>query len=735
MVGAPEPWAGEEDLNFIKTSVKDEKIARQRPKGGSPPDEIEFDPSEADEEWGHEKVRTQIGKTVKAMERKTLRTGDEIFFILDLKFEPSYHKVRDILKRLDATILAYLNETHSKMLVSASNDKLNKLYYGKKIPKYIDESLHVIRPRLVSEQLGEDLKTAPADERKLLLFKLMPNIPSAKNNAYMTKLENYLRQQDSHVYESDLKKVGIVAADANIATAQSVADTSTFVYDISAAPAGLAEQIRRRKTKTKKSKKSEPVVIGTALSLDGAKAGNESNAPTVVVMDTGADEIPHLNDIVIARDGHHSFATFDDGYRTGEGHGTPICYLIAHGERQLRIPVKIISYKIFSLDKGDVCYEGMLNAIDKYGEQSRLFSSSIGFEECPESLVVELDKKVQAANICLVCAAGNIQKSKILTHITTSKPYPKYLKDYKIFHPSTGVNIMCVGALAKKNIPKASNSYSIAPISALSPHSRCGHDNPLLFNCRKPEVVEHGGNLNFMSGALSEKGVGVTGVNYKGIETDSLVGTSFAAPLFTRKLAMIESKWGHKIKNSETLKAIALMSCVRVEGFAGFGEATLVTGTDRNHSLFVTEGELPLEDRTDKDFKTVYHGVTKKMWVPAGIKQIDVCIVHSDNVVKKVAPMLSTYLNVEMKKSGSDSVVPASAGNTQEMTNIKFLTYRFTRQSMEADWWLNLTPQPTAPMLVEEMKDAKVRFGCAILLSRKHDYQHVLSVNQQIESE
>lgn len=730
LAGARDPWTGDDEIvHFIESSLKVEKKAKPRPRGAYVPDEFTFDPSEEDTEWSHREIRTQIGDTVSTMDRKTLRSGDEIFFLLDLKYNPSYFEVRHILTRLNANVLAYLNETHNKMLVSASREKLAKLHEGKKIPKYILESLHVLRPRLVSEQLGSDLKNTSSNEKKLLLFKIMPNITSEKNNAYVHQLEEYLRSEQVKVYDTDMRRLGIVAADASVATAQSVADKSTFIYGINAAPKGLAERIRKRGKTQKALKKSEPIIIATPLTI--GPTGDQKGSPTVVVMDSGAENIAELAGIV-TRDGYSAFAVFDEGLKFNDGHGTPICYLVAYGENGARVQMKIISYKIYSSQINTVGYAGLVAAINKYSTQSRLFVSSIGYEGIEKHYIARLDAEVQEKNICLVCAAGNICMPQILNHMSNNKPYPLYLKEHKICPPSTGVNIVCVGAIAKKEISKSATSYSIAPISALSPHSRCGNGNAMLFDCKKPEVVEHGGNLNYLSGVLSEKGVGVTGINYLGAQTNSLAGTSFAAPLFMRKLAMIESRWGSSIKNAETLKAIAFMSCTPVIGFSGYGEAAAISGTDRNHALYVTEGIIPLEDKTDKNFKTVSKSETQKMKIPQGIKQIDVCLVHSDNIEKSVEPTLNTYVDVEMRKTGSDSEVNPRAGNPTEKTNVKFLSYKFDTHSMEAQWWLRLAASPTAPLLPDEMKNARVRYGCAVLLSRADDYTNVLSVNQQI---
>ena len=97
----------------------------------------------------------------------------------------------------------------------------------------------------------------------------------------------------------------------------------------------------------------------------------------------------------------------------------------------------------------------------------------------------------------------------------------------------------------------------------------------------------------------SFNGVGVSAYNKKGMLVSNLVGTSFSAPLFARRLAEIDSRYGYeKIKNTETLEAIAVVSCNKINSVCtGFGESKSFIGCDRNHALYVTEGQIPLSYR------------------------------------------------------------------------------------------------------------------------------------------
>lgn len=727
MVGSDGTWNGSNDIRYVESSTKPFKRAKR--KVGVPIEyqPIDYEHIENDEGWADEELGTQIRETVTTLDKKKLRSGDEVFFILDFKFDPSNPEVRNLLKKLKANIIAYLNKEHNRVLVSASNDALRAMG-DRDIPKYVHHSLYMLRPLSAKDQLSESLRTDDSDKQKLLLFNIMPNVEAEKQSTYLQQLENRLREYQCPIYESVLKELGVIVTDASAGIAQSIAEDSTFVYHVGEAPLALAMRIREErgsKPSLKKSKKG----IGVPQSVEITSSGQ---APIVVVMDSGVDSIPQLMGVV-TNDGYQSFTDYGDGFTKEEGHGTPICYLIAYGERETLIPAKIISYKVFSLDKQKVAYDGIISGIRKYSQSSRLFLSSIGLEGIHPYYVALLDKEVQRRNVMFVCAAGNISKEMILDSFRNGRSYPSYLKSFDIMPPSTGVNIIGVSSLARKEIQRNTTEWSISRPGLLSPHSRCGNSNPRLYECKKPEVVEHGGNLNYLNGVLSEKNVGVMGIERSGKETDSLTGTSFSAPLFMRKMMLLQAKWGSMIKNVETLKAMTFLSCKNVQGFDGYGEASMVKGLDQEHAMYISEGEIPLEDKiSDKDFRMIFRNKTDRMKIPKGIGRIDVCIVHSDNFAKLTEPTLATYLEVEMWKTGSDSKVSPKMGRPDAKTNIKLLTYSFDTHSMEADWWLNITPQPTAPMLPEELKNTTVRFGCAVLLSRKSKHQSIYSVNDQI---
>jgi hypothetical protein len=275
----------------------------------------------------------------------------------------------------------------------------------------------------------------------------------------------------------------------------------------------------------------------------------------------------------------------------------------------------------------------MLEGIGKLSKETRLFISSIGFNEnLSQDLISDLDKLVQRKNICFVCSAGNISEEEIDRCLISGAKYPTYLHRYPVTPPASGSTVISVGSLSKKTIAREGNSWSITDANSVSPHSRCGCPSGFLYDCKKPEVVEHGGNINVINGKIDHQNVGVTSINKNGTFTNSLVGTSFSSPLYIRKLAGIESRWGRNIKNAETLKAISIVACRPIgSNCSGHGEPLAITEYGMNHALYIAEGSIGLSDYTEKHFINIFYHEIPKIKVPAGIEKIDLCIAHSDD--------------------------------------------------------------------------------------------------------
>ncbi|MGI0011352.1 MAG: S8 family serine peptidase, partial [Nitrosopumilaceae archaeon] len=348
-----------------------------------------------------------------------------------------------------------------------------------------------------------------------------------------------------------------------------------------------------------------------------------------------------------------------------------------------------------------------------------------------------LDRIIQRENIAFVCSAGNIHTSEIMKDIISGKNYPDYLKKYFVISPASAISSIGVGSLAKNNSSKGNHPNSIAKEGEISPYSCCGTNNVALFECRKPDLVEHGGNLNRNGSMVSSSGLsGISSYTKDGNRTRDLFGTSFSSPLLARKLAEIEAKYKTKINNIETLKAISFISCMPNQSLcAGYGEPISFTGCSDDHALFLSEGIIPLSDKTEKG-KTVKYSDEIYIKVPnSSIEKITLCLVHSDDYHWEQIPALNTYMVVEARKTGSDSIVPPiSSADINKKTNVKILSYSFDQKSMEATWRFNLIPELTKRIPPKYRKQTNVRYGCAILLSRKDDRASKYSVTEQVKA-
>jgi hypothetical protein len=288
----------------------------------------------------------------------------------------------------------------------------------------------------------------------------------------------------------------------------------------------------------------------------------------VVVIDSGMNEIPQLKNIVVTRDKDDDFFLDpDDDY----GHGTPIGYLVAFGENSDTPRARVISYKVWSETNKNNAHLGVIKALDKYGEKTKLFTSSIIFpDESGLKTYFEIDKKVQNMNAVMVYSAGNIPKPSLKKDI---ERYPHYLAKYPVDHPALGVSIAAVGSITKH----ASNKFA-----ADIPSPFTIGESP-LFGCIKPEVAEHGGNLDCNLNCAYPSILAFDG----NVTHREFCGTSFSAPLFIGKIAEINHHY-KQITNAEALKAIALISCTPSKrSCVGYGEPQRFIGCNPSHALWV----------------------------------------------------------------------------------------------------------------------------------------------------
>jgi len=209
----------------------------------------------------------------------------------------------------------------------------------------------------------------------------------------------------------------------------------------------------------------------------------------------------------------------------------------------------------------------------------------------------------------------------------------------------------------------------------------------------------------------------------------------FSTPLLAKKFVDIDGKYGNQIKNVETIKAIYAISATSNSlDCSGYGTPNRFLGCDFDQALFLAEGNLQLSDKTEKGKTKVYSDEIFIKVPNSSIEKITICLIHSDNYGWNNIPSLNTFLNVEARKTGSDSViVPTNPDEVDKKTNVKFLHYSFERKSMEATWRFRIKPELISGLAPKYRKQVSVRYGCAILLSRKSNETSKYSVTKQVQ--
>jgi hypothetical protein len=638
-------------------------------------------------------LEEQLLATTASIRKKTLIDRDNFYFVTEVE-NPRSSSLYYALEALSATVQAYLDDTH--LLVSAREQTLEK-HLGRKLPLSVKEPLLGIREMTPEEQVSYRISEATALKQPVLLH-VMPNEDETLAGRYLRQLARYLREHECSIAWTESSGMLVTAIEKD--ALNRVLNDANIIFKVHFLPRGYASKIKSPSRRVR--------LVGRASSISESSHPVQG-LPTICVVDSGANSIPQLAPHLIERSAVDEFTSPDDGLGHN-GHGTPIACLAALGEKNGPPRARIISYKIFSDEIQDAAFRGMIESIKKYASRSRIFVSSIDFEE-EDALpaYAKLDKSIQESNVVFVSSAGNIPLEDVRAQ---NSNYPSYLEQYPVLHPSQNSHVVSVGAIAKKN-----NGHCIAKENQLSPFTRCGKTIRETLDVRKPDLVEHGGNL--INGTLQSTGVGVSSFTKHGAATSDLAGTSFAAPLIAGRVAEIISKYGGQLRYSETYKAILFMSCREMRSdCAGFGLPDRFLQSDAQHATFVSEGIISLSDLTQKKIETRYSD-TVSIAVPSGVKRIDMCLVHSDSYHWKTGPSLDTRLHVKATKSGRPSgpVSPNDPAVQDERTYAKFLTWDFKRKDMEGNWDFEIIPEATRAIPPLQRKRVTVRYGCVITIT------------------
>jgi len=645
-----------------------------------------------------EKVRA----TTSSLRKKEIRDPQNLYFVIQIEKEATASKIHNALERLSATVHTYLDKDHALLLVSASEQILHRCE-EEGLPLVVKDPLIDFRELKPSEQISKELE----DEEwikisKPVILHLIPNIETRLATLYLDGLSKYFQTMGQRVLSVSHPDDGMLLAQIDRKIAEDLLKRANYVFKIHAPPLGILSQGRSSKRTTRRFR-----IIGKSSSVDRGLSVPMDQLPSICVVDSGVNQIPPLSGLIIERGKHPNFPDADDGVE-GDGHGTPIACLAARGEGNGPPRGKIISYKVYSDDNKTVAFTGMMEAIRNYSSISRVFTSSIVFIADAFPAYARLDSLIQRANICFVNSAGNIEPADILRHYHS---YPSYNRDFPVLHPAQNVHVIGVGAITRKE-----KADSIAPKDAISPFTRCGKTLTRLHDITKPDIAEHGGNICY--DCHDSEGIGVSSFCKDGRISESLIGTSFSAPLVAGRIAEIVAKYGDQLRNAEALEATLYMSCTnRNSPCVGNGIPRHFLTVDGNHATFIAEGTIPLSDLTKKGYRMMYSDRIP-VQVPSGVGRIDMCLVHSDNYDGMVEPSLDTYLQVKAWKTGREGTpVPSIQESIQNSkVNIKSLSWKFERRSMEGLWTFEIIPELTIELPPSVRKEVVIRYGCAIML-------------------
>jgi hypothetical protein len=683
---------------FVTPTPEERSIPRQ--KGGG--EKYNKEEHEAfKEEVAERDLDVQIKSVASSIKTKEIRDANNLYLVTETVEEPKPSKVYASLKRLSATVHAYLDENHHKILISVPEETLTK-FQTKKLPMKIKEPLLKFRELSKDEQISKTLQGAWSEESREVVFHIMPNVDLATNERYISEISHFLEQRNSVVSWRPLDQ-GMIVSKTRKDVIESLLLSSNYIFKIHEVPKPVASKIRT-------TKRLERIPRPVASSI--ASTSQAASLPLVCVADSGVNLIPQLAGLVDERKSMSGFVNEDDE-GAGDGHGTPIAYLTSFGETTLP-RARIVSYKIYSDLKGVDSFRGMIEAIERYSGRCKIFVSSINFEDDVLPLYAKLDNLIQKKNICFVSSAGNILP-EILESL--SGTYPAYCSQFKVQHPAQNIHVIGVGSIARK-----ANGSTIAPLNGLSPFSRCGESLPRLYDSKKPDIVEHGGNMT--RDAFDRTGLGVLSYCKNGSQSNDLLGTSFSAPLVAWWLAQIYSKFAFRLTNAETFKAILFMSCktqAAISSCVGFGLPETFLRSNHDEATFVSEGTVGLSDLSEPSIEKRF-SKRIRIFVPEGVRRIDMCVVHSDDFEEVTEPSLDTYLQVTAHKHGRPSS-PVPCTNNAVIQNkkvyAKFLTWEYPRRDMGATWDFEITPYPTREIDPRLRKNVAVRFGCVIIITRK----------------
>lgn len=293
-------------------------------------------------------------------------------------------------------------------------------------------------------------------------------------------------------------------------------------------------------------------------------------APVIGVLDSGVNDHPLLNGLVVGRLLGEGIVDAADVW----GHGTSVAGAALFGDLRDAIPVGALE------PVGRLAVAKVVGDNGRFPERRtvprvmdtairtlhaelgcRLFVLSLGDTNANLAQgrvgpwAATLDALARELDVLIVVSAGNRGRPRPFMAATSEElvtVYPAYLlePENRLAEPAGAANVITVGSVAGGTGLDARHAHdaSVRPIThewgEPSPFTRVG---PGAGGVRKPDVVDLGGTAVFdvpsvsLAGAPRLPAAGVITLNYRYTEQflNAAAGTSFAAPLLIHKAARL----------------------------------------------------------------------------------------------------------------------------------------------------------------------------------------------------
>lgn len=255
------------DFIFVKSETIPEKIAKKAAWPAEGFEEVAYEAiGEEEEQWTEKEIKEQLRSTILSIQEKGLKDTEAAYVVLGVSTTTYSRKgetvnarkqvfdsnMLNVLKRLSAEVLAYLNFEHNKLLISCPFAKLIQALVKERYSKQYFQAVKRIGPLLFDEQVSEHLRLDSewANIAKPLVIQLIPNISSSKKAEYTRKIAEHLRKLG--IENLDCENPDFISINMMREPAEELLQTSNFVFRVSEVPEGLVESARLAKKRIRK---------------------------------------------------------------------------------------------------------------------------------------------------------------------------------------------------------------------------------------------------------------------------------------------------------------------------------------------------------------------------------------------------------------------------------------------------------------------------------------------------